>query len=120
MDVATIQWDKLEQLRALQKPGRPDVVAQLIATYIANSNDLIAKIGESLAAGDAENFKRAAHSLKSTSASIGANALSAIAAQIEAMARAGQMEATTSLVKQAQVAHGAVITQLGQHYPRVA
>jgi len=51
----------------------------------------VADLRQALAAGNAPNFQRAAHSLKSNSASVGALGLSAQAKELEMIGRSGQL-----------------------------
>jgi HPt (histidine-containing phosphotransfer) domain-containing protein len=52
-----------------------DFIGELIDTYLEDSPQLIAALNRALASGDCESFRRAAHSLKSNSASFGAAGL---------------------------------------------
>ena len=61
-------------------------LAELIETYLSDSPGLIAQLRECLAAGDAPGVRRAAHTLKSTSATFGALRLAAIAREVETAA----------------------------------
>ncbi|MBK8286093.1 MAG: Hpt domain-containing protein [Ahniella sp.] len=117
MDLTTIDWSRLEQLRALQKPGRPDVVRQLTATYLANSRGLIASLDQALADGNTDVMVRAAHSLKSTTATIGADALAQLAAQMETELRRGDTGTVVErLLPQFRLAHETVANALTERY----
>ncbi len=117
MDLTTIDWSRIEQLRALQKPGRPDVVRQLVTTYLANSRGLIASLDQALAEGNADVSVRAAHSLKSTTAAIGADALAQLAAQMEGDLRRGERSAVTgSLLQEFRIAHDFVVAALSERF----
>jgi histidine phosphotransfer protein HptB len=72
--------------------GDQGFLAELIDTYLIDSTDQLATLRSSLAADDAEGFRRAAHSLKSNSANFGANGLAAQAKELEMMARAGSLD----------------------------
>ncbi|HEX7786949.1 MAG TPA: response regulator, partial [Methylomirabilota bacterium] len=74
-------------------------VAELIATFDQDAGELIAALRCALAAGDLDGFRRAAHSLKSTSESLGANGLAAGARELEAAARAGRLEGAAGRVQ---------------------
>lgn len=73
----------LERIRALQKPGSPNLLDRLIGVYLATSQRLLEKIRTALAAGDAETICGAAHALKSSSGNMGATTLTALAHQLE-------------------------------------
>jgi HPt (histidine-containing phosphotransfer) domain-containing protein len=70
-----------------------DFIRELIDTYLEETPQLLAQLRQALAAGDAEAFRRAAHSLKSTSASFGALTLSTQARELELIAKSGELTA---------------------------
>jgi len=61
-------------------------LAELIETYLADSPALLDDMRGALASGDRVALRRAAHTLKSTSASLGALALAATCRELEAAA----------------------------------
>ncbi len=63
--------------------------AELIADYLEDAPLLFARITDAVGQGDADALRNAAHSLKSSSANIGATALSAYAWALERLAREG-------------------------------
>jgi CheY-like chemotaxis protein/HPt (histidine-containing phosphotransfer) domain-containing protein len=67
-------------------------IRELIDTYLTDAPELMAQMRSALAVSDAETFRRAAHSLKSNSASLGAMALSEQAKELEMMGKAGALE----------------------------
>jgi HPt (histidine-containing phosphotransfer) domain-containing protein len=68
---------------ALQETAGADFVVELVGAYLEEAPGMIADLKDALAAGDAERFKRAAHSLKSNSNTFGAHALGAMARSLE-------------------------------------
>jgi PAS domain S-box-containing protein len=66
-------------------------VAELIDTFVEDGRELVATLRRALAETDLDAFRRAAHSLKSNSETLGAAALAALARELEAMARAGSL-----------------------------
>lgn len=79
----------LAQLRALRRPGRPDPVAKVLASFLDGSVKYVAAIHEAMANWDAKALFMAAHALKSSSAMIGATALSEWAKHLEHIGRRG-------------------------------
>jgi HPt (histidine-containing phosphotransfer) domain-containing protein len=71
--------------------GDREFLAELIETYLADSPGLFAELRAAIAGDDAATARRAAHTLKSTSASFGANALASRCREIEASAAAGNL-----------------------------
>jgi HPt (histidine-containing phosphotransfer) domain-containing protein len=65
----------------------PEVLADLIETYLTEAGGLVEAMLTAHAAGDRAALVRPAHSLKSSSASIGATRLSRLCADLEAHLR---------------------------------
>jgi HPt (histidine-containing phosphotransfer) domain-containing protein len=66
-------------------------LVELVETYLADSPDLFSELRTAVAADEAAGARRAAHTLKSTSASFGAQRLSGMCREIEAAAAAGNL-----------------------------
>jgi histidine phosphotransfer protein HptB len=79
----------LAKLHALDPLGQAGLVARVIATYAASLQRLVADFGAARAVGDATGLRHVAHTLKSSSASVGALALSALCAAVEQQVRDG-------------------------------
>jgi HPt (histidine-containing phosphotransfer) domain-containing protein len=88
----------LDALRALQRPGRPDVLTRIIDQFTMDAPRLIRDMHAAVEAGDADALKLAAHTLKSSSANVGAHLLSARCREIERLARAADVNAAVELV----------------------
>jgi signal transduction histidine kinase/CheY-like chemotaxis protein/HPt (histidine-containing phosphotransfer) domain-containing protein len=75
----------------LQRPGKPDVLAKILSLYLEDSQQLVNKLRQGVAAGEAKLVNEAAHSLKSRSSVLGAVALSELCRQFEEMSRRGSL-----------------------------
>ena len=73
----------LPTFRALEETVGADFVAELVDTFAAEAPLMLAEMRSARAAGDAERFRRAAHSLKSNCNTFGALALGAQARALE-------------------------------------
>jgi CheY-like chemotaxis protein len=71
--------------------GAADVVAEIVETYLHDTPELIRQMREAVRAGDAAALDRAAHTLKSSSATVGAMTLSSRCRAIEEQARGGRV-----------------------------
>src|SRR6185436_8073239 len=69
--------------KGLQDTAGAEFVAELVGTYLEEAPVMLADLKSALAAGDAERFKRAAHSLKSNSNTFGALTLGSMAKALE-------------------------------------
>lgn len=72
--------------------GDTAFLSELLETYFDDAQQQIAAMRAAVAAGDAEALRRAAHSLKSSSAHFGALALSARCRGLEMLGKAGILE----------------------------
>ncbi len=73
----------------------------LIDTSLADSPALLTDMKQALEAGDADRFRRTAHTLKSSSASLGAMTLSAMAKELEWAGKSGALEGVRERLIQA-------------------
>jgi HPt (histidine-containing phosphotransfer) domain-containing protein len=72
--------------------GDADFLAEMLNTYFEDSPQQLAAMEAALAAGDAEGLRRAAHSVKSNSATFGALAFSGQARELEMLAKEGNLK----------------------------
>jgi PAS domain S-box-containing protein len=89
-------------------------VAELIDTFIEDGRDLLATLRRAETEKDLDAFRRAAHSLKSTSESFGATALTTLARELEAMARAGSVQGAGERLGPLVAQYEAVTRELGE------
>jgi HPt (histidine-containing phosphotransfer) domain-containing protein len=84
----------------LQESAGADFVIELVQTFLEEAPAMLQALRESLAAGDAEVFRRTAHSLKSNSLTFGALALGAHARTLELDGLPAAPEALPALEKE--------------------
>jgi len=77
-----------QELRAM---SGEDFIDELIDTFLDDAPKLVGAMRAALQTNDAEGFRRAAHSLKSNSATFGATRLSALAKDMEMMGKEGKL-----------------------------
>ena len=99
----------LDQLSTLLKPER---LARAINFYLVESPKLIQKLKQAASANDAPEIVRSAHSLKSSSANLGASVLSRYCEDIEASARRADAEEACKLFAKIETEYGCVQTAL--------
>jgi HPt (histidine-containing phosphotransfer) domain-containing protein len=90
----------LDQIRSLEGPGGPDLLARVIQAYFQETPAIIDNLRDAMDRGDASTAAKAAHTLKSSSANIGALHLAELFKQLEAHARADFLETAQSLFQQ--------------------
>jgi len=98
-----LEQGALNKIRALQRPGSPNILGKIINLYLENSPDLMQSIIESIDRGDSSSLQEAAHSLKSSSANLGAVKLAELCKELEHMGREGQAGSAGSLVDRIKV-----------------
>jgi HPt (histidine-containing phosphotransfer) domain-containing protein len=67
----------------LKQTAGPEFVQELVDTFLADAPLLLDNLRNAMATGDADGFRRAAHTLKSNSNTFGARALGAMARELE-------------------------------------
>ena len=89
---SVIDREALDDIRALQRPGMPDLVGKVINKYLSYSPTLLQALRQAASEGNAPAVQEAAHSLKSSSANLGATRLAAQCKELELLARANTIE----------------------------
>lgn len=82
----------LQRLRELDPKGENQLLERVLKAFEASVSRLVPQLLQARAAVDLGAIRHVAHTLKSSSASIGALALSQMCADIEASARAGTLD----------------------------
>jgi len=98
----------LDGIRSLANDTAPDLLEQVIRLYLTSAHELLNQLRTGLQANDKDAVRVAAHTLKSSSANLGATALADMCKQLEHAARAGALGP-----------HLPSITQVEQEYHRV-
>lgn len=80
--------------------GDTEFILEIIDEFLGNTRELIEGIESACVAGDAAAARMAAHSIKGTSASFGARALSALALDIESRCRDGDLAGAAERIPQ--------------------
>ncbi len=82
-----VEFSVLFGLRELQEEGEPDILEELIGLFLAEVPAQLAVLIEATQRGDAQVAARIAHTLKGSSASMGAVRMASICAELEEIAR---------------------------------
>jgi CheY-like chemotaxis protein/HPt (histidine-containing phosphotransfer) domain-containing protein len=104
----------LESIRALQREGSPDFLGKMVMTFLKSAPELIRRMEEAIAGGDAEEAHRAAHSLKSSSAFMGATGLSALCCEVEEIWRTRDLEGAGQRLSRIQAEYSGVERALAE------
>jgi len=82
-DATVIDPQAIENLRALNPDDSDEFLREIVAIYLEDTPLRLAELDQCLAAGDTPKFTRAAHSIKGSSANLGAMAVRAVAEKHE-------------------------------------
>ena len=110
--------EAIEALRALGEDDNGDFLREIVEVYLTDAPQRIAEMRRTHTEGDQENLIRAAHSLKGSSANVGAIRVKAAAQEIEHAARRGELaglgDSIDGVEPLLQEAGGALNELLGQ------
>ena len=110
-----IDESALDAIRSLQRPGKPDILARIVNMYVEKSPELISAIEEGIAANDSDKVKMAAHTLKSSSAYVGASALADVCGRVESKAANDELNGTQEDVALISSGYESVVSQIKQY-----
>ena len=99
-NVSVIDAAPLDAIRAVQPPGGESLLGRIIALYIEESARLKAQIAVGIERGDGNLVRESAHSLKSSSANVGATRVAGLSRDLETRGRAGDLEEADMLFAQ--------------------
>lgn len=99
MSEALIDKEAWERMKSMTGPA---FLVELIDVFLKDSPELIKQMRSGLASGDVESVRRAAHSLKSNSASFGADRLTAVSRELELMAKSGSLDSAESKLSEVE------------------
>lgn len=99
-DLSVIDPEAIENLRALNPGDNDEFLREITGIFLQDTPQRIAELDESLTSGDVSRFTRAAHSIKGSSANLGAMALRAAAEKLEHESRSKGLGNVTPLIEQ--------------------
>ncbi len=97
-----------EDIRFLESNGAPDMLSKVIGIYLRDTPKQLENARIALARNDANAMGRQAHSMKSSSATLGAHALAALCKEMEAMGRSGTTENADELLSRMETEYASV------------
>jgi len=93
MNKSVLDLDKLNQLRRLDSANGVGVLQKLLPVYLKSLPKYLSQIEHTFESGDSIQLARAAHTLRSSTVMIGADALADLCHQLENLANDNQMDA---------------------------
>ncbi|HTB80632.1 MAG TPA: Hpt domain-containing protein [Opitutaceae bacterium] len=117
MPAPILDPEALENLRALDPDGGDVFLREVAGIFLEDTPKRLAELEQSLAAADAATFIRAAHSIKGSSANLGAMALRAVAEQIEHNAKKEGLAGAGALIGELKTEFDRARTALNELLP---
>ena len=105
----------LDEIRSLEQNGVPGLLSKAINKYLEHSQRVISALETAVRDGDADGQYRAAHSLKGSSASMGALGLAELCGELETMGRQNKVENSAQLFGDLLPLYGSVCEVLKTH-----
>ncbi|MCP4995010.1 MAG: response regulator, partial [Gammaproteobacteria bacterium] len=119
-ELSQINEKALDALRALQRPGRPDILQKVVGLYLDNSPTLLQNLQNAISENIAAEVQIAAHSLKSSSANLGATELAALCKTLESMGRNHSLEGAAEKLAEIQERYEQVSHELMYNLQKTA
>lgn len=111
-DPSVIDPQAIENLRALNPDDNDEFLREIAGIFLEDTPLRITELDQSLAAGDAAKFTRAAHSIKGSSANLGALALRVAAEKLEHQSRTRGLADVEALIAQVKAEFARAQTEL--------
>lgn len=112
---STLNLRPIEALRSLDPDGGRRLVHRAIIKFVDYSDGLVTKLADAIAAGDVAEVSRIAHSMKSSSANLGATDLTRQCADIEELTGNGHLpDDIDQRLRELQATHRSTRTDLLQ------
>ena len=94
-----------ETIAALERPGKPNVLHKIIGLDLTSSQAQVTQLREAWQGQDSEALRILAHTLKSSSATLGAHRLATLAKQLEEACWTAHVEQAEGLIMLIEIAH---------------
>lgn len=97
-ETSVIDPQAIENLRALNPGDNDEFLREIAGIFLEDTPLRLAELDQSLTAGDASKFVRAAHSIKGSSSNLGANGVRSVAEKLEHQSRTEGLGAVVPLI----------------------
>jgi HPt (histidine-containing phosphotransfer) domain-containing protein len=111
-DLPIIDPEAIANLRDLNPGDKGEFLREIVAIYIEDTPKRIADMKACLASGDVTTFTRAAHTIKGSSANVGAQVLKAVAERLELISRKEGLGSVAPLIADCEVEFARVAVEL--------
>jgi signal transduction histidine kinase/CheY-like chemotaxis protein/HPt (histidine-containing phosphotransfer) domain-containing protein len=104
----------LEQFRQLDPSGGQGLIKKLLRIFLESAGNTLQQIDLAIAAGDADGLRRAAHGLKSSAANVGAETVSGLSRQLEALGLEGKLETIEAVRGEMHTAYAQAVREINE------
>jgi CheY-like chemotaxis protein len=104
----------LDAILAISDIGPRERLVKVIHIYLQSSSGVLATLRQGVVAGEAETIRLAAHSLKSSSANLGAIRLADVCRQLESCGRNGELGKSAALLSSLEAEYRLACAALGR------
>jgi histidine phosphotransfer protein HptB len=103
LELPPIDPEAIANLRDLNPGDGGEFLREIVAIYIEDTPRRIADLKACLATSDVQTFTRAAHTIKGSSANVGAQVLKGVAERLEIISRKEGLSAVAPLIASCEV-----------------
>ncbi len=118
--ISPIDESAIAMLQTLESNGSPGLLARVIETYLKTSPGMIDSLRQAVVSEDSETIERSAHSLKSSSATLGALDLAGLCKELEQIGREGATEQSAEVFTNLENEFHRVQRALSEQWQRIA
>jgi two-component system sensor histidine kinase/response regulator len=111
-ETSAINLATIDALRELDEDGGMDLVTRLVNSFLASADDHLERVATAATEGNTKALGQAAHSLKSSAANLGAQALAGCYRELEKCAREGRIDDARGLLDRTRREHRRALLQL--------
>ena len=104
-DEAVLDLSRLVDLEDLQAPDGSSLATAIVQSFLANSPRQLRELSQVAGAGDLEGLRRAAHALRGSAATLGADRVAALCRQVELSAADGVLSEQALVALQTELEH---------------
>jgi CheY-like chemotaxis protein len=109
---AAINLQALESLCELDEAGGRNLMKKVLRIFLESAQKSVIEIEDAIRAGDSKVLRRAAHTLKSSTANVGAETLSAFYRQLESLGREERIDEARAMLDRVKREHHRAVSSI--------
>jgi len=115
-----INRSRLDEIRAIQTPGRSSLLERVIHLFEDESAELLSQLEDAIDRCQAEEVRAAAHKFKSVSGNVGADSLAAWCMELERKGQEGRLDGSLRILGEIRNEHDRASVALRSELGRTA